>query len=268
LSQSIVDLRAPCTAAAATDDTVWCAAGGRLLAFEAAGTPRLNQALSGVSSVGASGSRLAAIVDDGVIVWLDPRNGRETGRRPLPVNSVLVSGGGAVWAIDEAGGEGWRLGEPGQLLTRVPMPGVDRAAADGDRLWWMSRRDTVLRDGSRDVDVGVEPGERGGLAVCANSVWLSAGRGLVRVGTWDAVKGPLVPVSTGPLPFLTCGGGVLVGGSSSDGVVLLDPSGDVDVRELDLERRGDLGRLVATRTTAWLFSARHTEALVVPIRAG
>jgi hypothetical protein len=268
LTNSIVDLRAPCNAAVATDNTVWCAAGGRLLAFEAAGMPRLNQTLSGVRSLGASGSLLAAILEGGVIVWLDPLSGREAGRRPVGRTAVLVSGGGAIWAIDEASGEGLRLGEPGQVVARVPMPGVDRAAADGDRVWWLSRGDTKLRDGTREVDLGIRPGERGGFAVCANSVWLSVAGGLVRIGTWGAVKGPLVPVSAGPVSFLTCGGGVLVGGSSTHGLVVLDPSADADVRRLDIDPGGDLRMLVATRAMAWLFSARRSEALLVPFRVG
>jgi hypothetical protein len=267
LTHSIVDLRAPCAAAAATDDTVWCAAGGRLLAFEAAGTPRLNQPLSGVRSLGASGSRLAVIAAD-AIVWLDPRTGREVERRPIGKSAVLVSGGGAVWAIDDERGEGWRLGEPGALSEPLRMPGVDRAAADGDRVWWLSKRDTMLRDGTREVDVGVTSRDRGGLTVCANSVWLSVNAGLVRVGTWAAAKGPLVPVSAGLLPFLACAGGALVGGSSQDGLVVLDPSADADVRRLDVDPGGDLGMLVATRAMVWLFSTRHSEALLVPIRAG
>jgi len=246
---------------------VWCAAGGRLLSFEAAGTPRLNQSLAGVRSLGASGFRLAAILDEGVIVWLDSRSGRETGRRAVSTKAVLVSGGGAIWAVDEPRSEALRLGEPGQVAARVPVPGVDRAAADGDRVWWLSRRDTKLRDGSREVDVGVGPGERGALAVCANSVWLSVARGLVRVGTWNGAAGPLVPVSAGPLPFLTCGGGVLVGGSSADGLLVLDPLADADVRHLPIDC-DDLGMLVATRTMAWALSARNPEARLVPIRPG
>jgi hypothetical protein len=268
LTSSIVDLRAPCAAAAATDDTVWCAAGGRLLSFEAAGTPQLNVPLPGACSLGASGSRLAAILDAGVLVWLDSRTGREVSRRPIASTAVLVSGGGAVWAIDETGGEGWRLGAPGALIGPVPMPAVDRVAADGERVWWMSRRDTTLRDGAREVETGVTPEERGALAVCANSVWLSVARGLIRVGTWAAAKGPLVPISAGPLPFLACGGGVLIGGSSRDGLVVLDPSRDADVRHLDVDPGVDLGMLVATRAMAWVLSAQHSKALLVPIRAG
>lgn len=267
MNHSIVDLRSLCTAATATDDTVWAAAGGRLLAFEPAGTLRLDLLLSGVRSLGASGSYLAAILDNEVMVWLDPYSGREEGRQPIGQSAVLVSGGGAIWAIDEASGEGLRLGEPGQVAARVPMPGVDRAAADGDHLWWMSHRDTVLRGGTRDVDVGVRTSDRGGLTVCANSVWLSVSSGFVRVGTWDATKGPLVPTSTGLLPFLTCGSGVLVGGSSTDGLIVLDSSVDADVRRLNIDADGDMGMLVATRTTAWVFSARDSKAWLVPFRA-
>jgi hypothetical protein len=247
---------------------VWCAAGGRLLAFEAAGAPRLDLPLSGVRSLGASGSQFAAILDDGVIVWLDPLSGRETDRRPVSRTAMLVSGGGAVWAIDEASGEGLRLGMPGQLIARVPMPDVDRATSDGDRVWWLSRGDTKLRDGTREIDLGVRLGERGGLAACANSVWLSVERGLIRIGTWSAAKGPLMPISAGPLPFLTCGGGVLVGGSSTDGLVVVDPSADADVLGLDIDGDADVGILVATRAIAWVFSARQSKVRLVRFRAG
>ncbi|BFU95577.1 MAG: hypothetical protein NTNFB02_22990 [Nitrospira sp.] len=246
---------------------MWCASGGRLLAFEANGAPRLDLPFPGVHSLGASGSRLAAILDDGLIVWLDLRSGREVGRLPIGRTAVLVSGGGAMWAIDEASGEGMRLGEPGRLIARVPMPGLDCAAADGERVWWLSRLDTKLRDGTREVDLGIRPGERGGFTVCANSAWLSVERGLVRVGTWSAMKGPLVPASVGQLPFLTCGGGVLVGASNTD-VVVLDPSADADVRRLDINPDGDVGMLVATRTMAWVFSRQHSKAWLVRFRVG
>lgn len=265
---SIVDLRSLCTAAAATDDTVWAAAGDRLFAFEAAGTLRLDLPLSGVRSLSASGSYLAAILEDEILVWLDPQSGSEEGRRPVGRTAELVSGGGAVWAIDYASGEGLRLGEPGQVAVRVQMPGVDRAAADGERVWWLSRGDMKLRDGSREVDIDVRPDERGGLTVCANSVWLSVAQGLVRVGTWNAMKGPLIPVSAGPLPFLTCGGGVLVGGSSTAGLFVLDSSADADVRRMDIDADGEMGILVATRTIAWVFSERDSKAWLVPFRPG
>ena len=116
--------------------------------------------------------------------------------------------------------------------------------------------------------MGVKPAERGGITVCANAVWLSVSRGLVLVGTWAAAMGPLVPVSAGPLSFLACAGGVLVGGSSGDGLVVLDPSSDSDVRRVDVDPGGDMGMLVTTRTVAWVFSARRSQALLVPIRAG
>lgn len=261
-----MDLPAPCAAAAATDDTVWCAAGGWLLAFDGAGARRLNQPLAGVRALGASGTRLAAALDDGVVTWLDPRTGREIGRRSVGAGATLVAGGGAVWAIDGVTGRGWRLGEPPDLVGPVAMPGVDRAAADGERVWWLSRHDTRLRDGTREVELDLGHEERGGLTVCANSVWLSLPRGLARVGTWGAARGPLVEAA-GPLPFLTCGGGVLVGASSRDGLFVLDPLGDAGVRRLSAEP-GELGCLVATRDVAWMCSKRDATARLVPIRAG
>lgn len=247
---------------------MWCVAAGRVLRFDGSGNPTLDApSAPGVRSLGAAGGTLAATLDPGVVAWLDSASGAVRRERPGCGDAVLVSGGGAVWAVDARGGRAWRLGEPGTLSAPIAVPGVDRAAADGERLWWTSRHDTTLRGGDRPVDLGAAPHERGGLAACAGSIWVSVARGLIRVGAWAAATGPLVSAPIGPVEFLTCGGGVLVGGSER-GLFALDPAADADARRVAAPVDGDVGLLVATSTTAWMFAARRPEARLVRFHAG
>jgi hypothetical protein len=260
---TIIELPGPCGAAAADGETVWCVAGGRFLRFDGNGRPRVNTPIApGVRSVGAVGSTVAATLDPGVVAWLDSSSGKALRQRPASGDAVLVTGGGSIWAVDARTGRAWRLGEPGTLIGPLAVPGVDRAAADGDRLWWTSRHDSTLRGGARPVDLGVAPHERGGLAACAGSIWISITRGLIRVGAWAAEKGLPVLAPTGPVEFLACSGGVLVGGSER-GLFALDPAADADARLIEANVGGDVGLLVATSTTVWMFPARRREARLV-----
>jgi len=153
---SIHRLPGPCVAAAADGDTVWCVARDRLVAFDAAGTQRRDAPIgAGVRSLAASGQMLVAVVEPGVIVWLDPESGTATQRRPVGGTPVLVAGGGAVWAVDVGSGRAWRVADAGAVLGPTIVADVDRAAADGERLWWTSKRDAFLREGARTVDLGV-----------------------------------------------------------------------------------------------------------------
>lgn len=269
MTVSIVDLPGVPVAAAGGRDGVWCVAEDRLLAFEAGGARGLDAPIdSGVTSLGAAATLLAATFDPGVVAWLDPRSGAVLRRFPLGGEPRLVSGAGSVWAVDARTARAWRLGGPGTLIGPHAVPGVDRAAADGERLWWTSREDTKLRDLGREVDLGVSGDEHGGLAVCAGAVWVSVAGGLIRVGAWGADRGPLVSAPAGPVPFMVCAEGVLVGGSARRGLFVLDPSVDAEARRLDDDLGPDLAILVATRTTAWAFAGRRAEARVVTIRAG
>ena len=268
MGASIHRLPGPCVAAAADGDTVWCVARDRLVAFDAPGTQRRDAPIgAGVRSLAASGQMLVAVVEPGVIVWLDPESGTATQRRPVGGTPVLVAGGGAVWAVDVGSGRAWRVADAGAVLGPTIVADVDRAAADGERLWWTSKRDAFLREGARTVDLGVRRKERGGLAVCAGSVWTSVAKGLLRVGAWKAELGTVVAAPAGPVPFLVCGAGVLVGGSR-DGLFALDPSVDADARRLDADVGGDVGFLVAVRSAAWVFSRRRAQARRIALRAG
>jgi len=265
----IVALPGSLVAAGSDGVTVWCAAGDRLLAFEADGATRASlSAPAGLRTLAAAGETLAATLDPGVVAWLDPRSGRVRRSAPVGGEPFVVAGGGAVWTVDPSTSRAWRLGEDDQLVGPVPVPGVDRVAPDGQRIWWTSRHDTLLRQGERSVDVGAGAGERGGLVVCAGSVWLSVTEGLVRVGAWGADRGPAVPAPAGPVPFLVCAGGTIVGSAGPQGLFVLDPSVDADARRLDVHLDADLQLLVGTRAGVWAFPARRPEAHLVNLRPG
>jgi hypothetical protein len=264
--RTIVELPDRSVAAAGGGDTVWCAAGGRLLAFTEDGTRRLDVPLADrVTALAAGPALLVAVLASGAIVWLDAQRGGVLIERPIGGAPTLVSGGGAVWAIDRSTSRAWRLGERGTLGPPRAIPGVDHVAADGDRLWWTTTTATALHDFERTVDLDLSARDSGAMAVCAGSVWISVPGGLARVGAWAAEKGMTVTAPFGPAPFLTCAGGVLVG-ASAQGVFVLDPSADADARTLDVDTNGDIGALVAVGRTAWIFSALRAEAQLVSVR--
>ena len=265
----VVPLPGPLIAAGSDGATVWCAAGDRLLGFDAGGGTRTTvPAPTGLRTLAAAGEILAATLDPGVVAWLDPPSGQARGRVSVGGEPFVVAGGGAVWAVDPGASRAWRLGDDGTLVGPILIPGVDRVAPDGPRLWWTSRQDTLLREGTRSADLGAAVGERGGLVVCAGSVWLSVRDGLARVGAWAGDRGPVVPAPAGPVPFLVCAGGAVVGGAGPDGLFVLDPSVDADARRLDADVGGDLELLVGTRTNVWAFPARRAEARLLKVRPG
>jgi hypothetical protein len=263
-----VVLPAP-AAAAAGAAVVWCAAGGRLLAFEAGGASLLDLAApTGLRSLAAADGVLAAALATGAVLWLDPGNGGVLERASLGGEPELVAGGGAIWALDRGSARAWRLAAPGVLSGPVFVPGCERLAPWGTRIWWTSREDSLLRGGERPVDLGVGPGGRGGMVVCGGSVWLSVSGGLLRVGAWAGEPGPPLAAPAGPVEHLACADGILLGGSGPRGLLALDPSVDADARLLDAELGGELGFLVATRSRAWAFPAGRAEARIVPVRPG
>lgn len=249
--------------AAAGGAAVWCAAGGRLLAFGDAGE-RLRDVAAprGLTQLAAAGELLVAVVDARV-AWLAADSGKVVAHRAAGEAPELVTGGGAVWAVDRAAATAWRVLEAGTLNAPRRVPGIERAAADGDRLWWTTREGTVLRDFDRSVDL--EAGGLGAIGVCANSVWISVAAGLVRVGAWDAVAGPIVSAPTGPVPFLACADGALVGASRAGTIFVLDPRADSDARVL-ADGIGRIGHLVTARNAVWAFLSDRPAARVVQAR--
>jgi hypothetical protein len=181
---------------------------------------------------------------------------------------TVAAGGGSVWALDRESERAWRLADAGVLTEPISLPAVDAFAPWGDRVWWTSHDDTLLRDGQRAVDLGVSPDERGGITVCSGSVWVSVPRGLLRVGAWAAELGPPLLVPEGPVSLLTCSDGILVGGSGRQGLFALDPSIDAGVRHLDGDLGGELAFLVATRAVAWAIPAGAPLARLVRLRPG
>jgi hypothetical protein len=262
-----IPLPGPARAAAAAGRRVWCSAGGRLVAFDAAGSLLAEAAEpGGLRALASGGSVVGAALQDGVVLWLDPADGTEQQRVPVGGDATVVAGGGAVWVVDRVSARAWHLGEPGVLGDPVTLPGFDGVASDGERIWWTTRDDTLLTDGERRVDLGVGPDERGGMTACSGAVWVSSPGGLVRVGAWAAERSPPLSAPEGPVPFLACADGALVGGSGRRGLFVLDPLVDADVRHLDVDLGGDLAFLVAAETMAWAIPAGIPEARLVAIR--
>jgi hypothetical protein len=239
-------------AAAAGAAAVWCAIGDRLLAYSPEGEPRGEApAPEGLLGLAAAGGTLAAALEPGLVAWLDPESGRERSRAPVGGEPEVGAGGGAIWVVDRASGRARRLADEGVLGEPVEVGPVDRFAPDGERLWWTSRDDTLLRGGPQPVELG----GRGPLVACAGSVWVSAGERLVRIGGWDGQPG--LPLEAPPAEALACADGVLVGTR-----FVLDPSIDAGVREIEALE----GRLVATAEVAWAFSRERPEATLLRVR--
>lgn len=261
----------PAVAESATGDgaTVWCVAAGRLLAYEAHGSSLLDVAApEGVGTLAASRDTLAAAARPGVIAWLDPKDGSVRTRTPVGGEPEVMAGGGAVWAFDRSTARAWRLAAEGTLADPVAVAGADRLAPDGERLWWTSREDTLLRGGDRPVDLGVGAAERGAVVACGNLIWVSIADGLLRVGSWAAEVAGITAAPEGPVDWLCCAGGILAGGSGRRGLFCLDPSIDAGVRQLDGDLGGELAHMVATDSVVWAFAADRGEATLVTVRPG
>ncbi len=264
---STLALPGPVRAAASDGTRVWCAAGGRLLAYEPNGAPLLEAPEpTGLLALAAVPGVVVAILEPGIVAWLNPGTGSVQFRHPLGGDLTAAAGTNAVWVLDRSCGRTWRLSDTGGLTEPVRLGDVDRIAPQGDRLWWTSRHDSLLRGGTHPIDLGVDASGRGGMTVCAGSVWISARRVLLRVGAWTAELGPPVAAPEGPVAHLACADGVLVGGSGHHGLFLLDPSRDADARHLDVDLGGELSFLVTTRSMVWAIPAGGTEARLVAIR--
>lgn len=261
-----VDLGAVARAATWDGDRVWCLAGETLAAFQPEGERAVVRAAPDALRTVASGpDGLVAIVEPGILAWLDATTGDDVVRRAVGGDLSLVGGRDGLFAVDVASERAWPVTAPGTLGTPVPVPGVERAAVARGAIWWTSRTDTVLRSAGMEVDLGVLADQRGGMVGCAGSVWVSGDHGLLRVGAWGGDTSPPLPAPFGAVGHLACGDGCLVGGSR-DGLFVLDPSIDADVRRLnlDFDLDDDPAAVVATRTAAWVFSSTEPLARVVP----
>jgi hypothetical protein len=263
----IVNLPGVCVAAAG-GDTARCVAGGRLLAFNDAGEALLDVPMTqDVTQLACARDLLVAIIKSGRLAWLDPETGRVLAEQAAGDAPRLVSGGGAIWAVDTPSSRAWRVRETGVLDAPRSAPGIDEAAADGDRLWWTSRDDTQLRDFARAEDIGRTASERGALAACSNSVWISVRKGLCRVGAWDAKRGLDLAAPYGPVPFLVCAQGALVGATAGGEFFSMDPRIDADVRAFHgAESTGPLGHVIAVNDAIWAFTSGRNAAHVIGIR--
>jgi hypothetical protein len=237
------------------------------VAYDASGVPLLEAPEpAGLLNLAASADFVAAALEPGIVAWLDPDTGTERLRRTMGGEPVVAAGGGSVWVLDRRSERVWRLADVGALTGPFSLPRVEQFVPDGERVWWASLDDTLLRGGERPVDLEVSASERGGMTVCAGSVWISVIRGLLRVGTWASERGPPMAAPEGPVRLLTCTDGVVAGGSGRRGLFVLDPAVDADVRHLDVDLGGQLEFLVGARSVVWGIPVGRSEARLVAVR--
>ncbi|WP_103959918.1 hypothetical protein [Nonomuraea solani] len=285
-----LDLPCPVHTAASDGTTVWCAGPGGVHAYTASGVPletdeeeppelRSLAAVPGtVSAAAGVPGMLAETVmlprsfagtselsdpltkgtlagaGRGHVYWLDPTG---VPLADVPFEGRVVAGGGEIWAV--GAGQARRLAEPGNLHDPVDLPALDRCAAEGERLWWTSKRDTILRGGPKEVDLG--PGERGGMAVCAGSLWVSVAGGLLRVSAWSGEPRRFVGAPEGPVPFLVCANGVLAGGVRD--LFVLAPAAGAALRVIRLGLSAPIALMIAAGKHIWAFPAGRSQALIV-----
>jgi hypothetical protein len=262
-----IPLPGPVLAAASDGRRVWCAAGGRLVAYEPGGSLLLESPEpAGLLSLAAAPDVVVAALEPGILVWLDPNDGTERLRQPIGGDLSVAAGGDSVWALDRRSQRAWRLADVGVLTEPISLAGADQFVPNGDKLWWTSREDTFLRGGPRPVDLGVGADARGAMTVCAGSLWISISGGLLRVGAWDAEPGLPIETPEGPVPHLACAGGILAGGSGRQGLFVLDPSIDAGVRHLPVDLGGELDFLVASHSVICAIPSGRPEMRLVPVR--
>ncbi|MFB4263536.1 hypothetical protein [Nonomuraea sp. GTA35] len=283
-----IELPRPVRAAASDGSTVWCATDDGVRVYTPAGRPlegggtapelRSLAAVPGtVTATGAVPGTLAETVlvprafagppaadslPDGTLAgtapgrvhWLDPSGVPIAGAR---FEGRVVAGGGAIWAVGD--GVARRLDEPGRLGEPLELPALDACAVEGERLWWTSKRDDVLRGGPKEVELGRR--ERGAMTVCAGSLWISVTGGLLRVSAWSGEPGRLVRAPEGPVPFLVCANGVLTGGGRD--LFALAPAAGTPLRVIKLGLDAPPALVIAAGRHVWVFPEGQPGALIV-----
>ncbi|NRQ39422.1 hypothetical protein HII36_47500 [Nonomuraea sp. NN258] len=323
MTPSVIRIALPWAVQAAASDgtTVWCAGDGHLRVHTASGTfvadgavPAGLRSLAAVPgtvpvTAGVPGTLTGTVVvprsladpppaeadslsgtlagaDGEHVHWLAAACGTPLAK--VPFRGRVQSGCGEIWAVGDGGAR--RLVAPGRLGDLVDLPGLDRCAIDGRRLWWTSRHDTLLRGGPRTVDLdqpkrvpreratgrrrrpaagntdvtarkGARRADRGAMTVCAGSLWISVPDGLVRVSAWSGEPRRRLKVPAGPVPFLVCANGVLVGGGARE-LFVLNP---LATRTTRLRLDAPLAHLVPAGKHVWAFPANRPEALIIPV---
>ncbi|GAA3590524.1 hypothetical protein GCM10022419_086440 [Nonomuraea rosea] len=240
----------PGTVSAGTAGVPGTLAGTVMVPRTFAGAPPLDSRPAGTLAgtvAGTAGDR---------VYWLDPEG--------LPIASAqfegrVLAGGGEIWAV--GAGRARRLTAPGQLGEAVELPGLDQCAVEGERLWWTSKRDTALRGGPKEVDL--ESSERGGMIVCAGSLWVSVAGGLLRVSAWSGEPRRFVRAPEGPVPFLVCANGVVAGAGHD--LFALAPAAGAPLRVISLGLASPPALMIAAGKHVWAFPADRSQALIVSL---
>jgi hypothetical protein len=262
----VVDLSGRCQAAAAGRDRVWYAVANRVFALDQDCARIAEGHLEEtVNELAVGDSQVLAFLASGQLAWLDSNSGKAIAARPIG-RIKLTSCDRSIWAVDYNAGQAWRVRAPGELDSPRRLPGATQVAADGDRLWWTTAEPARICDFERSVPLPADAAEPLALRVCAGSVWISVADGLCRVGAWAAEVGATIQTRTGPLRFLTCASGALVGATEEGTLFILDPSVDSDGRCLEPDAPDRVRALVALGETAWVFSAEKPQVRILPLR--
>jgi outer membrane protein assembly factor BamB len=164
----------------------------------------------------AVGDTLWVQSSNGTLVRFDARRRREVERLRIGGGVVgLVSAPSGLWGLDQGSNEVVQLDPTsGDVLGRVrvepPLAGI---AAEGDRIWTVSGRETLIRIDPRShriVDrIVIERFEPEGITIDGPTLWVSSSfeGALVRVDTRTGKVRDRIPTD-GPL-F----GGIVLGGS-------------------------------------------------------
>jgi outer membrane protein assembly factor BamB len=164
----------------------------------------------------AVGDTLWVQSSNGTLVRFDARRRREVERLRIGGGVVgLVSAPSGLWGLDQGSNEVVQLDPTsGDVLGRVPVePPLAGIAAEGDRIWTVSGRETLIRIDPRShriVDrIVIERFEPEGITIDGPTLWVSSSfeGALVRVDTRTGKVRDRIPTD-GPL-F----GGIVLGGS-------------------------------------------------------
>src|SRR5437763_644681 len=118
----VLQLSEPAAGAAVSRSRVWCAAGGRLTAFDSGSGDRQADlaAPHGIVTLAASNAVLAAGSLSGVVHVLDPATGEERYRWPQAGEVELRGEAGSVWALDRRSERLWMLPADGPPTRALP----------------------------------------------------------------------------------------------------------------------------------------------------
>ena len=230
-----------------------------LVCFAAADGKQVRQislAESPVALAAAEGF-IAAGLASGAVVAFDAETGAELWKRTVGPGAVQLKGGpDRIWAAEREGGVLVSFDRAG-AGSRVQAAHVQAFAALPGGVVWLSRdgvlaAHNVLESSPRTLPLG-QGATAGGLAACANAVWVSIEKALLLVDQYEFQLRSTLAAPEGPVPHLICADGKLVGGLN--GVFVLNPMTDARVHPLPVQPASPLSGIAATSELVWALES-------------